>query len=814
MRTRQGLASPEAARRLVHFGPNELVPARGSGGVLTWLLRLVADPMVVLLAIAGTTYALLGDRFDALVVCAALLPIFAVTGVLEYRSDRALEELSRSAPPRARVVRDGRELQLPASEVVPGDTLLLREGDVIAADGYLLEATRLLVDEAALTGESLPVEKSPEDEDRRAILAGTVVRSGRGVAEVERTGRSTEYGRISRTLAGLRGQRTPIERSIHRIVFNVAIGVIAACILIVAVQRWHGDSWAIAIIAGVSLAMAAIPEELPMVYTLYLALGAWRLAKDNALVRRLSAAETLGSTTVICVDKTGTLTFGRLAVQAVIAVAGDRVENVIATAALAADADSGDPLDAAIFEAHGAPPDRSRRAVEIPFDPARRYAAGVWRVGPAYVVAAKGAYEVLLERCGCQAPEGFTAFLEEQANRGARVLAVARAETPTLHERPVESTALCLIGLIAFADTLRPAAVEAVAKCRAAGIRFIMITGDHPATARAIALASGLNAVSLASGDSDLNSWNDQELQRQIRSIDVFARVRPEQKLRIVRALHAAGEVVAMTGDGTNDALALREADIGVAMGRGGTEVARAAADLILLDDDVRTIVHAVADGRRIFGNLRHAFSYLIAFHAPLLLGAFLLPLLGAPILLLPIHLIWLELIVHPTSALVFENDPPPSDIMTRPPRKPNAGLLRRDDWARAVVLGGALAVTVVAIFSLTLRSGLGVDASRAAALIAMFAGQISLIFVERAGSRAIWQVSLRDNRTIVPIAAGTAASLALAVLWPPLARVLHLATVPLWIATASAIAGCLAVLWMQPLYALSRRPPDLEVAR
>ena len=761
---RHGLTSAEAARRLARFGPNDLVPARGSGGLVMWLLRLIADPMVVLLAVAGTTYGLLGDRFDAVVVCAALLPIFAVTAVLEYRSDRALERLSRSAPPRARVLRDGGELQVPASEVVPGDILLLREGDVIAADGYLLQATRLLVDESALTGESLPVEKLPHSGDRTAILAGTIVRSGRGVAAIERTGRSTEYGRISLTLAGLRGQKTPIERSIHRIVFRVAIGVVAACILVVAVQRWHGDSWAIAIIAGVSLAMAAIPEELPMVYTLYLALGAWRLAKDNALVRRLSAAETLGSTTVICVDKTGTLTFGKLALQAVIAVPGVSMEDVVATAALAADADSGDPLDAAILQAYGSSPDRSLRTIEIPFDPDRRYAAGVWRVGPIHVIAAKGAYEVLVERCGGEAPEGFAAFHDAQADRGARVLAVARAETSTLLDNPVDHAELRLIGLIALADALRPAAVEAVAKCRAAGIRFVMITGDHPATARAIAAASGLNASSVASGDSDLLSWNDQELQKYIGNIDVFARVRPEQKLRIVRALHADGEVVAMTGDGTNDALALREADIGVAMGQGGTEIARAAADLILLDDDVTTIVHAVADGRRIFGNLRHAFSYLIAFHAPLLLSAFLLPLFGAPILLLPIHLIWLELIVHPTSALVFESDPPPPNLMTQPPRKPHTELLRRDDWARAIVLGAALAVMVIAIFSLTIRAGLGVEASRAAALITMFAGQISLVFVERAGSRPIWQVTLRDNRTIVPIVAGTAASLALAI--------------------------------------------------
>ena len=802
---RGGLGDAEAALRLRKYGPNVLVPEHRAGSLWSWIVRLIADPMVILLGVAGVTYGLLGDRFDAIVVAAALVPIFAVTSILEFRSDRALERLNELSPPRARVRRDGRELNIPARDVVPEDILLLREGDVISADATVLETSRLLVDESALTGESLPVEKRAGTGSEGVVLAGTIVRSGRAIALVERTGLRTEYGSIGRTLGAIRQRRTPIERSIHRVVLQVGVGVIAACAFVVAIERWHGDPWGSAVIAGVSLAMAAIPEELPMVYTLYLALGAWRLARDNALVRHLSSVETLGATTVICVDKTGTLTYGKLAVQSVLAVEGYDRESVLTTAAMACDANSGDPLDAAILAAAPAVDAEAAREFEIPFDPDHRYAAAVWKVGRLRILVAKGAYETLLARCEPADPELFKTFIDAEASRGARVLAVAEGALAAGDASAFETADMRLLGLVALADTVRPAAIDAIARCRRAGIRFVMITGDHPATARAVATAVGLDALTVVSGEHDLTEWSDEELETRIAGIDVFARVRPEQKLRIVRALHAHGDVVAMTGDGTNDALALREADIGVAMGKGGTEVARAAADLVLLDDDVTTIVRAVADGRRIFGNLRHAFSYLNAFHAPLLLSAFVLPLIGAPIFLLPIHLIWLELIVHPTSALVFENDPPHENVMLRPPRKPTAGLLQRADWMRALALGSALAATVMAVYVVTMHGGLGVEAARAAAFIAMISGQITLVFIERAGRRPVWQMSLRGNPAIVPVVLATTASLALAILWTPLAQALHLAPVPLPVCLVGCAAGCASVLWLQPVNAFAR---------
>ena len=791
----QGLASQEAQARFLASGPNELVPQASRASLLTWLLRLVLDPMVILLAVAGGTYAVLGDHFDAIVVGVALLPIFLVTAVLEFRSDRALERLNEIAPPRASVIRDGVERTIPAREVVPGDVLVLREGDVIAADGRALEVTRLLVDESALTGESLPVEKSADGSGDR-VFAGTIVRSGHAIALVQETGARTEYGRIGRQLAKMRPAATPIERAIHRVVFQVGIAVGVICLLVVAIGRWHGDAWPIAIIAGVSLAMAAIPEELPMVYTLYLALGAWRLAKDDALVRRLSSVETLGSTTVICVDKTGTLTYGTLAIDSVFEAQGCSQEQVLQLAALASDARSGDPIDRVLLEqADAAALERVER-VTVPFDPAHRYSAAMWDGAGVQHLAVKGAYEELHARGATQDEAGAQAFLRAAASRGARVLAIASGDGD------IEDAQLQLAGLIALADPVREDAHEAVTRCRAAGMRLVMMTGDHPETAAAIAAKAGLRAEGIATG-ADLARWSERDLQDRIESIDVFARIRPEEKLRIVRALHARGEVVAMTGDGTNDALALRESDIGVAMGKGGTEVARAAADLVLLDDDVTTIVRAVADGRRIFANLRHAFSYLNAFHAPLLLSALVLPLLGVPLLLFPVHLIWLEIIVHPTSALVFENDPPRPDLMTAPPRDPHAPLISGRDWRRTLTLGISLAAAVLAVFLYALWHGTPEAGARAAGIITMIAGQTLLVFVERAGSRPLWSVPIHNNPSVLPIVLFTLGSLAAGILIPPVAQALHLAAVSWQLAGVAALAGAAAVLWTQPAYAL-----------
>ena len=783
-----GLTSSAAADALAVFGPNRIETHRERPTVLTWIVRIVTDPMALLLAVAAVTYAALGDRADAIVSAVALLPIALVGVVLEGRADQALARLRALSAPRARVVRDGVEVDLLAEQVVPGDLLVVAEGDVVAADGIVVSG-RVAVDESSLTGESVPVERTPEADAE--IAAGTTVIGGRARANVTATGPNTRFGAIVTMLGSIKPPRTPIERAIRTLVGRLGLVVIAICVAVVLVERTHGMPWSLALIAGVSLAMAALPEELPMVYTLYLALGAWRLSRDQALVRRLGSVETLGSTSTICVDKTGTLTYGRVELAQIVALDDIAVDAVLASAVLASDPHGADPLDAAFVRAGSVPPDAVLLADE-PYDAVRRFAAKRWRVAGQDVRAVKGALETVLALAG---PSPALAAEAQRANdalaaQGMRVLAIARADGA---EPPR------LLGLAAFRDPVRDDAPAALADCRAASVRVVMITGDHPATASAVARSVGFgdDAERVVTGDA-LAAADESTLRTLVDGARVFARTRPEQKLTIVRGLRAAGQVVAMTGDGTNDALALREADIGIAMGRRGTEVAREAAGLVLLDDDVSTIVRAIRDGRRIFENLRRAFGYLIGFHAPLLGAAIVLPVLGMPLLLEPIHLVWLELIVHPVSSLVYESDAADPALMQRPPRPSGEGLLRRRDWTRPTMLGVALAAVVVALDALALRAGVAPNAARAAALIAMFAGQTLLVFVQRSPERPLWRGPAL-TRTATLLCAGTLASLACAIFIPPLATLLHLALPPAPLAAAALGAGALATLWLEP---------------
>lgn len=809
----QGLTTLEAQQRLLRFGRNELAPPAAHAGFFVWLKRLLMDPMVVLLLAASTTYWLLGDRPDAIVTSIALLPIFLVTAVLEQRADRALEALRALASPKIAVLRDGKRAILPAEDLVPGDVMFVQEGDVFAADGELVEGEHLSVDESALTGESHPVTKTAQGEaPQRRVLAGTTLLAGHGIVVIVETGARTEYGRIGALMSKITVSRTPIERTIARVVTQVGIVVLFVCIAVIGIERLHAESWPLAVIAGVSLAMAALPEELPMVYTLYLALGAWRLAKDNALVRRLASVETLGSTSVICVDKTGTLTFGRLELVQMLCADGIPQSRLLETAALASQHDPFDPLEKAILtraRADGiSPNDPASLAADFPFDPQLRRATRLWLLDGKYLVATKGAPEVVLERCSLDAAAKarFFAEVERFAASGARVLAVAcRSSVDAIRQRDEAERDLIFLGLLAFADPVRPDVAAHLAQCRTAGIRVVMITGDHPATALAVARGIGLDTSAGVLTGEDLAGMSRTALADALERTAVFARTRPEQKLEIVEALHLRNLVVAMTGDGTNDALALREADIGIALGQRGTEVARSAADLVLLDDDFATIVSAVRDGRRIFDNLRKAFRYLQGFHAPLLLSALVIPFVGAPLFLLPIHLVWLEIVVHPTSALVYENEPPSDDLMRRPPRPSGSGLLEAGDWLRPLSIGVVLSVAVIALYLWFLQHGSSTEVARSLAMVAMLAGQTILVLTERSPQTPFWRADWRRNKMLAPILAGTLATLAIALYVPPAAEVMKMAPLG-WRELGIAIgAAAVATLWFEPFKLLRR---------
>lgn len=800
-----GLAQTDAvARRRVH-GPNVFTPP-DPFAALKAFLRPLADPMAILLAAAAAVHYALGEFDDGHLLVAAIVPIVAVDVVLEARSRRALARLSAAVAPTSRVVRDGAVREVATEDVVPGDLLLLAEGDVVRADGVLETASNLSLDESLLTGEAEPVAKrSPQTprSDRgpprdapaaESVAAGSTVLAGQCTVRVLTTGPSTRLGRIGTLVARTDSTATPLQRKVRALVRRLAAVTLAVALGLFLLELSRGRSAAGAFLTSVALAMSAFPEEFPLVLTLFSTMGAWRLSRHGVLVRRLAAVETLGSTTCICLDKTGTLTEARfdLEIHAPVSPAGADA-GVLEAAVLASEPAPADPLERSIeahAREHGVDVDALRAtwnlAFDHDFDRHGRHMSHVWRsetLGER--VVAKGAVEGILEHCRIE-PAARARVLEAvdaAASRGMRVLALAQRVTPpggprSRGVREEDEQDLELVGLLGFHDPVRAAAPAAVAQCRAAGVRLKLVTGDHAGTARAVAQSVGLvdGTPRVATG-ADLDAAGP-DFARVVREADVLARVRPEQKHAIVAALRDAGEVVAMTGDGMNDAPAMRRADIAVSMGARAADVARESAALVLLEDDFTTFVAAVREGRTIAENIRRAFHYLVGFHVPIVVLALVPPLLGWPSLLLPSHLVWLELVVHPVSALVFENARLPFDPMTRPPRPPSAPLLERADVLRSAATGAAVSAAALLAYALRLPSG--TESARAVALIVVIVGSVLLVLAERAGTRRWTALSGSVTRRDVVVLGLVLASVPLIVETPAIAHALGLAPLAL----------------------------------
>jgi Ca2+-transporting ATPase len=795
----RGLSSQQASQRLAQVGPNRLVPT-SQWGRLRAVVHAFADPMALMLAATGSVYLLLGEKRDGFVLLAALVPVLWVDLVLQARSQRALAALAAAVAPTARVVRDARETEVATEDLVPGDLVLLREGELVFADAKVTESSNLALDESTLTGESEPILKALGT----ALYAGSRVLAGSGAALVTATGAHTSYGQVAALVAAAGGE-TPLQRRVGHLVRRVGAIALALAALVFAAGIARGQGLATAFLGAVSLAMAAFPEEFLLVFTLFLSLGAWRLARRQVLVRRLTCVESLGSVTVLCADKTGTLTQGRFALDRHLALGGDDPE-LLTAAALACEPALDDPLErgiAAHAQEHGidlaALHARWSLAVDHPFEPAGRHMTHVWAQGDRVRVVMKGALEGVLEHCAIDAAGRAAAERghAELAAAGMRVLAVAARDLPAPAAvlREAVERDLVLLGLLGFRDPLRPEVPAAVAAVRRAGIRVVMITGDHALTARAIAEAAGIPVSddSVATGP-ELAALGDADRAARLARASVLARVRPEQKHAIVASLERSGEVVAMTGDGVNDAAALRRAAVGISMGQRASEVARSAAGLVLLDDDLGALVATIREGRRIHANLQRAFLFLVAFHLPIVGLAVVPPILGLPLVLLPIHLVWLELIVHPIAALVFEAEPAPADAMERPPRRRDEPILPRALLARAVASGAALAAGALAVFVAQRHAGM--DAARAAALVVVIVGGLALVVAERALDRPWWRVPWPRGARFWIVCGLVAVSLPLAIGVPALARALHLAApAPLAGAVAAAL-GIAAVAW------------------
>jgi len=769
-----GLSEQEAASRLQADGPNELARS-GQRTPLRIIFEVLREPMLALLLGGGVLYLLLGSPEEALILLAFALLSIVITVVQESRTERVLEALRDLTSPRALVIRAGERKRIAGREVVRGDLIVLAEGDRVPADARLLEANDLQTDESLLTGESVPVRKvviaasppaRPGGDDLPQVFSGSLVVRGSGIAKVTATGARSEIGRIGQSLSALATEPPRLQAQMRRLVKLCAIfGAVVSALAVVLYGTLRGG-WLDALLAGIAIGMSMLPEEMPVVLAVFMAMGAWRISKARVLTRRAAAIETLGSATVLCTDKTGTLTQNRMTVAELRLPDGkafrpqegivpEPFRLLVEMGRLASAPHPFDPMEKAFHAIAEEMPGPLQPAGDL----LRTYGlradllamTNVWRSDGGVIVAAKGAPEAIAKLCQLDATAraDMVAQTDALAKLGMRVLAVARA-TPAGEPLPKtqEGFAFRFLGLVGLADPLRPGVVEAVAECRTAGIRVVMITGDYPATAAAIAHQAGLDAEIIVTGDA-LASMDDASLAAQARKATVFARIMPEQKLRIVAALKADGEIVAMTGDGVNDAPSLKAAHIGIAMGGRGTDVAREASSLVLLDDDFGSIVAAVRLGRRVFDNLRKSTGFIIAIHVPIA-GLALLPLIfGLPILLWPIHIAFLEMVIDPVCTLVFEAETEEDGVMQRPPRDPAAPLFSASLLGWSVLQGGVVLALTAAIFLMTLDRGMPEAEVRSLTFFALVLCIIGLIFVNLSFSASLLTAFRRRNAAL-----------------------------------------------------------------
>ncbi len=819
-----GLTGATAAGRLQADGPNELPAARGRR-LLDVLLRVLGEPMFLLLCVAVALYVLLGELREAMVLATSLVVVVVISASQERRAERALEALHDLSSPRAAVLRDGELRRIAGREVVRGDIVLLAEGDRVPADGVLLESIDLEIDESLLTGESLPAPKHALQPGVDAVLApsdsrvysGTLVVRGHATAEIRAIGAGTEIGRIGHALATLKPQQTPLYRETRRMVLWLAIFGIALCIAVLFLYATLRGGWVQGALAGITLAMSVLPEEFAVVLTVFLALGAWRLSRHGVLTRSMPAIEALGAATVLAVDKTGTLTENRM----VLSMLDDGVTQLIlddlqsgldpglrgllGAAFAACEIQAFDPMERAIATAarQHAPQEarnlgRMTLIHEYELTPELLAVTHVWKDNASgrVMVATKGAPEAIAGLCRLEADE--IRILLDKVGQitqdGLRVLAVASAELPGgVPPTTPRELRFGLLGLMGLRDPVRQTVPEALADCHRAGIRVVMITGDHPGTARSVAQAVGLDGSQGLLTGEELASMDEATLRERSSVVNVYARVPPSEKLRLVRALRAHGGIVAMTGDGVNDAPALKAADIGIAMGNRGTDVAREAAALVLVNDDFGSLVKAIGMGRRIYENIRSAMSYLIAVHIPLA-GAGLLPLLlGWPLLLFPLHVVFLEFVIDPACSLVFEGEQRGEEIMRRRPRAHGERLFSGRMLLESVALGLVSLVAVTAVYGFAL-SRYSDGQARALAFIVLVVNNLALILVSRPRSGSLASVLLRPNRAFWVISLLAIAALIVVVGVPSVAGAFRIEVPPGAAAIAAALAGIGAV--------------------
>ncbi|MCS7036261.1 MAG: cation-translocating P-type ATPase [Saprospiraceae bacterium] len=803
-----GLTDAEIASSRAQYGTNTL-QWHQRRQLVHLIGETLREPIFLLLLLACALYFILGDHTEGWLMAAAIVFVVVIEVAQEYRSERALEALRQYTQPLVRVRRGGRELLVRSEELVVGDIVLFSEGERLPADAVVVQHNDLTVDESLLTGESLPVTKSAQAHENR-LYQGTVVATGMGVGRVEAVGNATEFGRLGRAIETIKPEPTPLQRQLERFVRQMLYAGLAAFVLVFAINLFYTQQLAAALLYSLSLAMAILPSEIPVAFASFMALGAYRMSRRSILVKQPKTVESLGSATVICLDKTGTITENRMTVAEVLDYSGRG--KCLEYAMWASEPEPFDAMEKAIHEAYARQTPEDRR---LHFRLFREYPLGgtppmmthvfASVLGDDYlIIAAKGAVERVLRVCRSVDDSTRRAVLEKTqqlAERGYRILGVASADCdPNMLPEHQDDFDWQFEGLVALHDPPKPNIREVFERFYAAGVQVKMITGDHPATALNIAERSGLRHDGATLTGEEVMNMTTESLRQCVGRTSVFARMFPEAKLRIVEALKANGEVVAMTGDGVNDAPALKAAQIGIAMGHRGTETARAAASMVLLDDDLSRMVTAIEMGRRIYANLRKAIRYVISIHVPIVLTVVLPLMFGWPYLymLAPVHVIFMELLMDPTCAVAYENDPGDPDLLEQPPRRNQTSLFSFGEVVFSLIQGLAITAGIFALYHYAIAQGAVEAKTRAFVFTTLMLANIFLTLVNRSFEHSIVRTLRYPNRTLWLVLIIAATILAAVLFVPPIRVLFQLDALALSELGLCALTAFVSVFWVE----------------
>ena len=813
----QGLSEGKVIANQDKYGLNTLSKQKKKG-IFTYILRVLQEPMLLMLLLAAILYFAIGSNWDGVLMIAGVLTMIGIDIYQEKKTDRALEALKELSTPKVNVIRDGETILISSEELTNGDLLLAQEGDRIAGDGKILDSVNFSVDESLLTGETGAIHKSKggkssAKKEKNIVYTGTLVLSGQAVVEITAIGNKTQYGQIGSSLSEIKDEATPLQKKIRQIVKIFGIVGALACIALMVIIYFITSDVIDSLLKGLTLAISVIPEEIPVVLTVFAALGAYRLTRKKTLVRHINAVETVGHITTLCTDKTGTLTENRMALEAIYAdgklltiqetkKANHKLHPFVISSLLASQPHPYDPMDISIHQLAdrvGLDAEEVYEKINLVedygFDQKLKFMGHLWKSGQEQTLAIKGSAESVIERCDLSEKNKKSVLQEvdKMASKGLRVLAVASKKLS--YQSKLKSlkkiNGLEFVALLGFKDPPREDAKKAVKLCQSAGISVRMITGDHPQTAMQIAKAVGINYKGGVMSGADLDAITETELDKKIGTIHVFARINPEQKLKIVNSLKRQGEVVAMMGDGVNDAPSLKEADIGIAMGKRGTNVAREAADIILLDDRLLTIVGAVKDGRRIFDNIQKAIGYIFTVHSYIILTALLIPLSGLPILLTPIHIILLELVIDPTCALIFESIPAEVDVMKRKPRDPHRPIIENKKLTRVFAVGIMIFLITAGVYVIALKIGLDADTARTIGFSSIIWSNLFIVLASVSANdnlKSIWRFV--NNKTFLIIYSLIFILLLFLIYTPGINLRFGFKAIPLWILAFTIVLG------------------------